>query len=532
MTGSGKTSWAVSSIGAIRWRYLFIGLVISAFVGTLAMPAGGFLKFRAFPDIDGDVLNARILLPQGTPLKRTEEIVKQVTDALERVNLELTPLQPDGQSLVQNVNVQFNRNIDAFEFGPHVATVSVDLLSAESRNARMDDITNRWRAETGDIPDLINISYKQPAIGPAGLPIDIRLLGSDLKQLKQASIELMNWLNSFAGVLDLTDDLRPGKKEIVIDLKPGALSLGLDSATVATQLRSAFYGIKASEVQVGPESYDIQVRLARSDQDSLADLENFYVTTKTGNLIPLRAVAHIKPARGYARIARVNSVRAVTIQGDLDTEIANSAEIIAATKKQFLPELKKRFPDIEVAMEGEAKESAKTMDSMKKAFVVGIFGIFLVLSFQFKSYLEPIIVMTAIPLALIGVFWGHIIMGYEMCMPSVLGFVSLAGVVVNDSILLVEFIRIKLGEGKTIMEAASQASRLRFRAVLLTSLTTIVGLAPLLMERSLQAQVLIPLAISIVFGLMASTVLILVVIPTLYTILSDLGLTRKTDFHG
>jgi multidrug efflux pump subunit AcrB len=505
-----------------------MGLTITVFLISLGMIAGGFLKIEAFPDIEGDVLQARILLPQGTPLTRTEAIVERVVNGLKKVNTQFIPLQPKNQSLVKNINIQFSMNIDAFESGPHVATVTADLLGAEKRNAAMNDVASRWRKEVGVVPDVINITYKEPVYGPAGLAIDIRLKGEDLDRLKQASLELMDWLNSYEGVLDLNDDLRPGKPEIRVRLKKGAMRLGVDAASIANQLRSAFHGKEAGNIQVGAESYEVDVRLAPWDQNSLGDLEYYYVTAKSGKQIPLGSIATLEQSRGYARIQRIDSVRTVTIRGDVDITTTNAAEIIAETRARFLPQLKKRYPEVNITLEGQAKETERSMGSMRKAFLVGIFGIFVLLSFQFKSYIEPLVVMAVIPLALIGVIWGHILMGLDLSMPSIMGFVSLAGVVVNDSILLVTFMKIRMSEGQNSSESAKIASRQRFRAVLLTSLTTVMGLVPLLSERSLQAQFLIPLAASIVFGIIASTFLVLIVVPVLYTILEDLGLVSPS----
>ncbi len=303
------------------------------------------------------------------------------------------------------------------------------------------------------------------------------------------------------------------------------MSLGVDASSVAGQLRSAFQGRTASEVQAGSESYEIDVRLASPDKDSLADLESFHITTGSGKQIPLGAVAILEQGRGFGRISRINSMRTVTIRGDVDARVANANGIIADTKARFLSGFSERYPDVKVTLEGQAREGQKTAKSMRNAFMIGIFGVFVLLSFQFKSYIEPLVVIVSIPLAFIGVVWGHILMGLELSMPSIMGFVSLAGVVVNDSILLVTFIKVGLAEGKDGATAAKTASRQRFRAVLLTSLTTIMGLLPLLTERSLQAQILIPLASSLVFGLITSTVLVLIVVPVLYTILGDLGLT-------
>ncbi len=508
---------------AVNWRYLFIGLLIAAMLFSMGMIGGGRVKIVGFPEIDGDVLQARILAPQGTTLEEMESIVKHVVDSIMKVNTSLKPRQPENQDLIQNVVVHYSQNLDAHETGPHVATVSVDLLAAEIRTSDLETVTGQWRQEVGSIPRVINITYKEPAIGPGGLPIDIRLQGQDLGLMKQASLELLDWLKQYEGVFDLQDDLRPGKPEIQIRLKPGALSRGLNSAMIANQLRAALFGQTANEIQVGSESYEIDVQVSGQDQNSLADLENFYVTDPEGNLYPLGEVAYLEQGRGIARIQRVNSQRTVSVQGDINPQITNAQEIIKDTEKRFLKGLIQKYPGITYSLEGQQKETGKTGKSMMKAFMFGIFGVFILLSFQLKSYVEALIVMVAIPFSLIGVIWGHVLMGLDLSTVSMMGFVSLAGVVINDSILLVEFIRIGVEEGKEVVEAAKQASRQRFRAVLLTSLTTIAGLLPLLAEKSLQAQVLTPLVTSLVFGLIASTGLVLIVIPCMYSVLSDFG---------
>jgi len=512
---------------AVRWRYLSAGLMIGLLIVSVSMPASGILKFQAFPALDGDVIEARILLPQGTPLHRTEALVEKITQALEGVNGYFKPLQPDRQDLVKQVTVQYNKNIDAFESGPHVATVTADLLKAEFRNARIDDVLNKWRESVGRLPDVIHLKFTEPALGPAGKPIEIRLTGSNFVVLKNASVEMQQWFRQFKGVFDMADDLRPGKPEVRIRMREGAASLGLTARMIADQLRSAFYGKTASQTQVGAESYEIDVRLAIADQNSLADLEYFHVTLPDGKQVPIGSVAVLETGRGYARIASVNGQRTITVSGDVDPSSANTAEIIRRLRSDFLPGFEKKFPNVEISIAGENKEAGKTAASLQRGFIIGLIGIFILLSFQFRSYIEPLVVMVAIPFALIGVVWGHLLMGLELTMPSILGFASLAGVVVNDSILLVQFIKIKRREGQTIPTAACHASRARFRAVLLTSLTTIAGLTPLLLEKSLQAQVLIPLATSIVFGIMASSLMVLFFIPALYAILGDLGLVTQ-----
>ncbi len=516
----------------LRWRYLFMGCVICLFLGSVGLMAGGIVKFIAFPELDGDVVVARVLLPPGTPLARTEEVVGQLSASLERVNRQFASRQPEGADLVRAVVAQFNRNLDAFESGPHVATVTADLLDAEDRDARIDEVLQAWKTETdvllkktGLRADVLSIVYTEPTFGPAGRPIEIRLRGTRLESLQSAAAEVKDWFEQFDGVFNLLDDLRRGKPELQIKLREGAFGMGLDAATVARQLRTAFQGTTADEIQVGGEAYEIDVQLRPEDQNTIADLESFYFTLPTGEQAPLASVAEVHQDAGWSRIARVDGLRTVTVRGELDVRRANTANLLGLFQREFLPELQLRYPDMRVSFEGEVKEAGATQKSMMRAMLVGLIGVFCLLSFQFRSYLEPFVVMLAIPLALIGVLWGHLLMGVDFSMPSMLGFASLAGIVVNDSILLMLFLKKERDAGNDVLTACGAASRLRFRAILLTSLTTIAGLLPLLSERSLQAQVLIPLAVSIAVGLLASTVLVLLVDPSMYAIASDFGWT-------
>ena len=517
---------------AVRWRYLTLGLVVLAFLGAISVIAGGVLKFQAFPDLDGDVIEARVLLPQGSPLERTERVVDRITSALDRVNEEFSPRQPDGRSLVRNVGIQFSKNVDAHETGAHVATVSVDLLSAEVRDAPLAEVLARWRDLVGALPDVISMKFAEKQLGPAGRAIDVRLRGPDLVALKEASLSLQSWLNAYRGVVDLADDLRPGKPEVRVRLREGATALGHNAAEIASQLRSAFHGKTATEIQVGPESFEIDVRLSKFDRDSLADLEAFTVTAPGGEQVPLSAVAVLEPGRGFARINRVDGLRTVTVQGEVDTQFANVGEIIDDTRRRWVPRLGERYPAISVSWEGEVEEGETTATSLRRNFGLGVLGVFLLLCFLFRSYVEPIIVMTAVPLGLIGVVAGHLAMGLDLSMPSMVGLASLAGIVVNNSILLVTFIRVRRRAGESAADAARQAARQRFRAIVLTSMTTVAGILPLLTETSLQAQVLIPLVTSLAFGLLAATALVFLVVPAFYTVLDDFGLTASVEADG
>ena len=514
---------------AIEWRYLTLGLVIALFLISLSLATSGVLKFQGFPSVDGDQIEARILLPQGTPFHKTQAAVAELQRSIKQLNEEFKPRQPEHNDLVQNIIVKYGENSDAHETGPHLATLSIDLLSGEIRDAALTEIINRWR-ELSNLPaDVISVSFKEPGHRAGGQPIDIRLQGGDLDEMKSASIELQQWLAGYRGVSDLNDDLRPGKPELLLHLKEGALSLGLDTATIAAQLRAAYFGTTVSEVQVGIESYEIDVRFAESDRDQITDLEYFTIRTSNGADVPLNSVATIEQSRGYSRIQHVEGQRTLTVQGNLDTDLNNANEILADTQEKFLPQLAQRYPNVQVLFGGETEENAKTAGSMLQAVAIGLVGIFVVLSFQFRSYREPLLVMAIIPMALIGVFWGHLVMGLTLSMPSMIGMISLAGIAVNDSILLVAFIKEHRQQGMDALQAAQQACRARFRAVLLTSATTVAGLLPILAETSQQAKVLTPLVTSIAFGLVATTVMVLFLIPVLYVIFEDIGWTKKQE---
>ncbi|MCU7914611.1 MAG: efflux RND transporter permease subunit [Candidatus Thiodiazotropha sp. (ex Gloverina cf. vestifex)] len=512
---------------AIEYRYLTLGIVLMLLILAIAMPVGGKLKFVGFPDLDGDVLEARVLLPQGTPLKQTEAVVEKITQALKRTNQTFLPDQPESQPLVQNITVIYGQNPDAYETGPHVARVVADLLSAEIRNAKLDDVINRWRKETGTLNDVISVKFTEPAFGPGGRPIDLRLLGYDLDRLKMASSELQNWLNSYQGVNDLSDDLRPGKREFRLHLKSGAGVLGLDAQQVAEQVRAAYQGIKIDEFPVGPETYEVNLKLTADDRTDAEDLYNLSITGPNGSLIPLSAVADIEEVRGWARINRVNRQRAITVQGDVDRSQVNAQELLGLANATFIPGLLERYPDVKYDIQGESKESAKTGQSIVRNVLLGLIGVYMLLALQFKGYVAPLTVMIVIPSALIGVVFGHMALGLDLTMPSIVGMASLFGVVVNDSILLVVFIRDARASGTAVALAAQQAARARFRPILLTSISTIAGLTPLLLEKSLQAQILIPLAASIAFGLTAATLVALFLVPSVYCILDDFNLLGK-----
>ncbi len=511
---------------AVQWRYLTLGIGVLLFLSALAMFAGGVVKFEAFPSLDGDQLEARIELPSSATLEDTRSVVREVVTAFQRVDAALSSENEGGAPLTKNVLVRYNENSDAGTNGAYLATVTVDLLNGALRGMSNETVMTAWRGELPADLDVRRIVVTEPSLGPAGRAIELRLAHTDIETLAAASLELQDWLKAYQGVYNLSDDLDLGKPELKISLKDGAGALGLDARMIADQVRAAFYGVTADEVQVGVENYEVDVRMAERDRSSLGDLDGFTVQTPAGQRVPLSAVATITSDRGVTRINRIDRRVTATITGDVVTETANASDIVRDTEARFIPELLKKYPGLEAGTEGQNAEAAQTQASMLQALGLGLIAVFLLLSFQFKSYAEPVVVMVLIPFALIGAVYGHYVMGIDFTLPSMLGVISLAGIVVNDSILLVNFIKNEHAPGVTsVAEAAPQGAIARFRAILLTSVTTVAGLIPLLFETSLQAQVLVPLVTSIAFGLVGTTLLIVFVVPAFYTILDDFGLT-------
>ncbi|KFI11175.1 efflux RND transporter permease subunit [Vibrio coralliilyticus] len=513
----------------VEYRYAFIGGVFALLLISAATLAGGLLKFQPFPELDGDIAEARIILPPGSSLSQTEAVVDKIVTSARELDKEWSEKDENGTPLVQHITSQFNANADANESGPHIATVRLDLLGAESRNTLIEEFIAAWREDVGELADPISLVYKQPTMGPGGRAIEIRAKHDDLDALKAASIEIQQYLNEFDGVHGVLDDMRMGKEEVLVKLRPGAETYGVNGQLIANQLRAAFFGQTADEIQVGVENISIEVRLDKVQAGDLQQLANFPIILSDGSQIPLATIATLDFQRNYVRIQRIDGLRTISVFGDIDNTKANSTAIIAQFQKDEAPKLMQKYPGLRFDFEGEAKDTAETGASMGKGFLLGLFGVFAILSYQFRSYLEPFVVMLAIPLAFVGVVWGHILLGHSLSMPSLMGFVSLAGIVVNDSILLVQYIRHHVDEGDNVHDSVVKASRERFRAVFLTSMTTAAGLLPLLTETSLQAQVIQPLVISIVFGIFASTLLVLFMIPAAYAILADFGVVRKHE---
>jgi len=341
--------------------------------------------------------------------------------------------------------------------------------------------------------------------------------------LKVAARYLSDEIASYNGTFNVLDDLRPGKPQRILKLNDRALSLGLNGAEVASQIRTGLLGDIVDTVQIGDQHIEILVRQPHAERNTRQFLKDTVITTGNGQVVPLREVASITEERQWSQVTRIDGLRTVTVSADVNGQKTNADAIVTDLQNRAFAEFREKWPAIRLQVEGQTARSRETGQSIARALLIGLLGIFLILSFQFRSYLEPIIVMLSIPVAFMGAVWGHLLMGYNLSMPSLIGAASLAGIVVNNAILLVQFIKSYRERGMSAQAAAGAASRARFRAILITTSTTVAGLLPLLAETSTQAMAVIPLVISVVFGLLVSTVLILLALPALYVILEDLG---------
>jgi multidrug efflux pump subunit AcrB len=505
--------------------YLSIGvLLMLVMVVTASIPAG-LLKFKAMPALESDTLQARVLLPQGTPLSRTEAVVTRITTALDEINTEYATAHPDSAPLINSQTILYNTNVDAKESGPHLATVSADLLPAQFRQISIKKLIQDWKKKTGPVADVIALKFTDKERGIAGNGVDIRIQGADLTTLKKVSRTLQQWLKGFDGVFNLADDLRYGRSEIRVTLRDEAGVMGVSAAQVAQTLRNAIRGGTDLTVFQSGEIVDISVRLDEfTHQASLQGLRDLAVTATNGRLVPLSSIASFERKQAFSRINRINGQNTVTVQGNINTSVANARDIMQRFYREFVPQSQQNFPGIRFVSQGQDKESADTGSSLMTFFTLGIIGIYLILTFLFQSYSQPVAVLLAIPMAWIGVVLGHLGLGLDLTIPSLVGFATLAGIVVNDNILLVHFIKDNVAKGTSLLNACISAVHDRFRAIFITSLTTFAGLLPLLTETSTQAQFLIPLIASIAFGLISATLLASIVVPCVFMILDDLGI--------
>jgi multidrug efflux pump subunit AcrB len=379
-----------------------------------------------------------------------------------------------------------------------------------------------WEKEVGAIAGIKSLAFAGMAAGPPGAPIEVWLQGSRMNDILAAADDLMARLRQFDGVYQIRSDFSAGKNEMRLALKPEATVLGLTVDDLARQVYAGYYGDEALRLQRGRDDIRVKVRYPEAERRRLADIEQIRIRTASGHEVPLRSVADVRFSPGYSTITRTDGMRRVAVSAGVDTDRANANEIFSELAAGFFPELMQRYPGVRVALQGEQKKMRESFNSLYIGFPLAVFGIFVIVATMFRSYLQPFVILFTIPFGIIGAVCGHLLLGYDLSIMSIFGMVALTGVVVNDAIVLIERVNVNLAEGMPLLEAITQGARRRFRAVILTTVSTIGGLSPMILETDFQAKFLIPMALSIAAGVAFATLLTLVLIPSLLVIVNDL----------
>lgn len=505
---------------ALNWRYVSLCTAIAVLMITVGLVRGGIIKFQVFPSIDGFIMTSQVEFPAGTPPAVTRSALDQVEGALLRL-AEKSQTKSGEPLLEDRLTLVGGTLSDIPSYGPQYGAVQAILLPSERRGIHVDDLMVAWEKEVGRISGVKSLTFEGLSAGPPGAPIEVWLQGNDMDHILAAADDLMARLSKFEGVYQIRSDFPPGKNEMRLTLKPEARALGLTVNDLARQVYAGYYGDEAARLQRGRDDIRVKVRYTADERSRMSDLERVRIRTPEGHEVPLFSVAEVSLSPGFSTITRTDGLRRVTVSADVDTNKANANEIFAALIKNFFPALKDNYPDVRVALQGEQKKMRESFSSLYVGFPLAVLGIFIIVATMFRSYAQPFVILFTIPFGIIGSIWGHLLLGYDLSIMSIFGMVALTGVVVNDAIVLIERINENFAEGLPFFEAIRTGGVRRFRAIFLTSLSTVGGLAPMIMETNMQAKFLIPMALSLASGVAFATVLTLVLIPSLLVILSD-----------
>lgn len=511
---------------ALSWKYTTFAVGVAVLVLSGAYIASGRLGFTLFPKIESDYSYLTVTMPYGTAVERTEKVHDIVVQAAKDVAAE-----HGGKKLVSGIYTRIGGS-NGNTSGPHVLKVQVYLTDSGVRPISTDRFTKEWRKRVGEIPGVKTMLFESDRGGPGhGSSLEIELSHSDVDVLERAAEELASALAFYPKVKDIDSGYTPGKRQLDFEILPEGLSLGLNPRMVASQVRAAYYGAEVLRQQRGRNEVKVMVRLPESERTSEYNLEEMMIRTPDGKDVPLRQVVKVKRGRSYTSIDRRNGRRVVTVSGDV-TPRKETAQVLSSVKKDVLPELLSRYPGLTYSLEGKQADLKESTEALFQGLLMAMLVIYALLAIPFRSYFQPVIIMISIPFGIVGAVIGHALLGYSLSLMSMFGIVALSGVVVNDSLVLIDFANGLRRKGHCAYDAVLNAGAARFRPILLTTITTFSGLAPMILETSLQARFLIPMAISLGFGIVFATGITLVLVPSLYLILEDvLNLFKRLLFR-
>jgi multidrug efflux pump subunit AcrB len=505
---------------AVGHRYLTVTCALALLVVVMSLPLSGRMGFILMPKVESDRADTRVTMPVGTPMERVEAVRDRLLDALDKVVAE-----NGGERLSKGAFALIDEN---------KVSIRAYLQAPDVRPISTAEVAKLWRKEVGVIPGTESSRYESDRGGPgSGASISVELRHRDTVMLDQASSALAERLAEFANVKDIDDGFTPGKKQLDFRLTAAARSLGLTSNEIGRQIRAAFYGAEALRQQRGSDEIKVVVRLPESERNRLFDLEQLLIRTPEGGYVPLAQVAEFESGRAFTKISRRDGRRTVTVTANVEP-ISETARVLAEVKTSLLPSLLRDYPGLSYSFEGRQASMRDAVNS----FIISVSGalivIYALLAIPFRSYIQPMIVMSAIPFGAVGAILGHLLMGYNLSLISVMGIIALGGVVVNDALVMIDYANARRDEGATAFQAMVAAGIRRFRPILLTTVTTFGGLAPMIFETSRQARFLIPMAISLGYGILFATAITLLLVPSLYVIVDDVTrlVTRKPAKPG
>ncbi|MEC9367915.1 MAG: efflux RND transporter permease subunit [Pseudomonadota bacterium] len=501
------------------WRYTTIAATIGALIVCFGLIAGGRIGFTFFPSPESENISASVTFVAGTPREEQQQALDKLVTALRKVEADLSKGKG---GLVESANSKIGSSSGSR--GDNVAQISVQLAPSEDRDIRTVEIINAWRRALPRVVGMERVAILGQRAGPPGRDVDIRLQNAPVEDLKAAALELRDALTAFPGISGIDDDLPYGKPELILELTPRGSALGFTAQSVGTQVRNAFEGAIATRFPRGDEEITVRVKNFQDVPGPLA-LRELYLRAPSGQRVPLTEVVSVREKAGFSVIQRRDGARTVAVTADLDSEQISLSGVVEKLSATTLPALAQKY-NLDWTFKGREEERAKSFADLKLGSLLALVLIYIILAWVFESYALPLAVMAIIPFGMVGAMLGHLLMGFKLTIVSMIGLLGLSGILVNDSIILVSQVVNRIRAGDLLRDAAIGAARDRLRAVLLTSLTTIGGLAPLLFETSRQAQFLIPMAVTLVFGLLGATILVLILVPSMVGIGGDLAALR------
>ena len=511
----------------LRWRYVTMMAFLAVLVLSLSAVVTGHIKFKFMPDVEGDILSAKVELAQGVPFEETEKVVQKIEAAA--IALSEKYRAKNGEVILRHVlssagTQPFQTGIGGMVGPPratHIGEVTLELSPAADRSAPSEELVAEWRRLVGVLPGVVELSI-QAETATNGNAIDVNLTGADIDQLVIATAYTKDGLNTLAGVIDISDSNRSGKDELRFSgLTTAGRAMGFRLQDVAAQVRDSFYCNEVQRLQRGRDEVKVMVRYPEQARRTLDSLEKMKVRTPQGDEVPLLQVVKLETGQGPAVIERTDRQRSIKVMGDVEPGV-NPNEVVASFTTKYLDKISGKFPSVRYSFEGEQKDQNDSVREIGIGFIGALIVMYVLIAIPLRSYLQPLIIMSVIPFGLVGAIWGHVLLGIDLSIMSMCGLVALAGVVVNDSLVMVDYVNRHRDESPSLRDAAIAAGGRRFRAILLTSLTTFVGIMPMVLETDMQARFLIPMAVSLAFGILFATVITLFLVPSVYLILEDI----------